>query len=263
MNSIRPEHKACGLCCTILENFGVKYQDQVILDDISMHIHCGELTAIIGPNGAGKSTLFKALLGEVAHSGRLFFMDADNQRAGKPVIGYVPQRMDFDPTIPLRVEDFFSSVQGRWPVLLGPASGKRQRTLAMLNRVDASHLLHRKLGELSGGELQRVLLALALEPVPDLLLLDEPATGIDIAGMKLFYQMLDEFRREYDLSILVISHEMELVARYADRVILLNRCLLASGRPAEVFAHPQFEAQFGFKPALFPPDYRIREEEPV
>ncbi len=257
---IRP---ACGLCCTILENFGVKYQEHTALQGIHLHIHCGDLTAIIGPNGAGKSTLFKAMLGELPHSGRLYYLDAENQRAGKPIIGYVPQKLDFDPTIPLTVNDFFASVQGKWPVWMGMPAGRRQHTMDLLARVEAAHLINRKLGELSGGELQRVLLAMALEPVPDLLLLDEPVTGVDVHGMKLFYQMLNDFRHSYDLSIIIISHELGLLSKYADRVILLNKTILASGTALEVFADPQFAAHFGT--ALTPggPDYFIREEDLV
>lgn len=255
---IRP---ACGLCCTILEDFGVKYQGHTALQNVNLHIHCGELTAIIGPNGAGKSSLLKAILGEVEHSGRLSYLDADNHKADKPVIGYVPQKLDFDPTTPLTVEDFFGSIQSRWPVWLGSSLYNRQRTRKMLDRVEAGHLYRRKLGELSGGELQRVLLALALEPVPDLLLLDEPVTGIDQQGMKLFYQMLNDFRHEYDLSIIIISHELELVAQYADRVVLLNRTIQASGLAAEVYSHPAFLEQFGKVPFAPLDNYRIIRED--
>lgn len=251
---------ACGLCCTILDDFGVKYQSHTALENINLHIHCGELTAIIGPNGAGKSTLLKAILGEVEHSGHLSYLDADNRKADHPVIGYVPQKLDFDLTTPITVRDFFCAVQGRRPVWTGASSAHGRRALDMLSRVEAAHLYKRKLGELSGGELQRVLLALALEPVPDLLLLDEPVTGIDQQGMKLFYHMLDDFRRAYDLSIIVISHELDLVAQYADRVVLLNKRILANGKVSEVYSHPAFLSHFGRVPFELPPAYQIIEE---
>jgi len=235
-----------GLCCTKIENFGVRFGDKVILENVSLHIHCGELTAIIGPNGAGKSTLFKALLGEVSHTGTLDYTDIKgNNTTNKPLIGYVPQHLNFDLSTPTSVLDLFLSCRTSKPAWLFASKAVRKAAIASLSRVDAHHLIDQKIGTLSGGELQRVLLALALDPVPDLLLLDEPVSGIDQKGLELFYRTVSDIRKEYDLSIILISHDLTVVAEYADRVILLNKSVLKNGTPDEVFSHDQMAHLFG------------------
>lgn len=227
---------ACsGLCCTKIENFGVRKGTLSILENVNIHIHCGELTAIIGPNGAGKSTLLKALLGEIPHTGELKFMGTGGVRGDMPVIGYVPQHLDFDPGTPTSVLDLFIASCSRKPAWFFKPSGIKKRALEGLAKVKAEHLLNRRLGALSGGELQRVLLALALDPVPNLLLLDEPVSGVDQGGLELFYNTVSELRSNYDLTIILVSHDLELVAKYADRVVLLNRTVITSGTPRQVF----------------------------
>jgi zinc transport system ATP-binding protein len=237
----------CGcLCCTRIERFGVVLGKYEILKDVSLHIHCGELTAIIGQNGAGKSTLLKAILGEIPHTGELIFLDEENNRARKPLVGYVPQKLDFDNSSPTSVYDLFASALTRKAVWFFHSKKLRESIKKNLDVVDAGHLLDRRLGALSGGELQRVLLALALVPLPDLLLLDEPVSGMDQKGLQLFYKTVSELRRSYDLSIILISHDLNLVADYADRVALLNnKTVEAIGTPEEVFSDPRTDAVFG------------------
>lgn len=247
---MKPKHSvcasnACNLCCTKIENFNVTFGKTEILKEINLHIHCGELTAIIGPNGAGKSTLLKAILGEINHTGRLSFLDAAGKRTNYPTIGYVPQNLRFDAGSPISVIDLFVASQTNKPVWLGHAKKERGKTLEALSRVHAEHLVKKRLGNLSGGELQRVLLALALEPIPDLLLLDEPISGIDQRGMELFYSLVSELREEYDLSIILVSHDLGLVQQYADRVVLLNKVIECIGTPQEVFANPKILEAFG------------------
>ncbi len=224
-----------GLCCTKIENFGVRKGTLDILENVSIHIHCGEMTAIIGPNGAGKSTLLKALLGEIPHTGELKFMGSGGLRSDKPAIGYVPQHLDFDPGTPTSVLDLFIASCSAKPAWLFKPSGIKKRAIEGLSKVKAEHLINRRLGALSGGELQRVLLALALDPVPNLLLLDEPVSGVDQGGLELFYNTVSELRSNYDLTIILVSHDLELVAKYADRVVLLNRTVITSGTPGQVF----------------------------
>lgn len=238
------EGKCCGLCCTRIENLGVSKGPVEILENVNIHIHCGELTAIIGPNGGGKSTLLKALLGEVPHSGQLKYLDSRGGRS-QPVIGYVPQHLSFDTGTPASVSDLFVASMSKKPAWLLRPRSVRKRAVEGLRKVKAEHLLDRRLGALSGGELQRVLLALALDPVPNLLLLDEPVSGIDQGGLELFYNTVAELRRNYDLSIILVSHDFELVSRYADRVILLNRTVIASGTPEEVFGSENTLRTFG------------------
>jgi len=241
---IKKSIKSCGLCCTKLENFGVTFGKTEILSGIDLHIHCGDLTAIVGPNGAGKSTLLKAILGEVGYTGKLYFLDSEDCQRN-PVVGYVPQRLDFDLGAPISVLDLFSACLSSRPVCLGHSRRLRERASASLASVQADHLLDRCLGDLSGGELQRVLLAMALDPSPDLLLLDEPVSGIDIQGKELFYNLVSDLRQQYDLSIILVSHDWSLLSRYADRIILLDRTVQCCGTPEEVFSNEKVLRAYG------------------
>jgi zinc transport system ATP-binding protein len=236
---------ACTLCCTKIENFSVTMGKTEILKDVNLHIHCGELTAIIGPNGAGKSTLLKAILGEVKHKGELKYIDSRGYKKSYPLIGYVPQHLNFDYATPVSVLDLFASCKTNTPVWLAHTNHIRKKVTESLKRVQADHLIEKKLGTLSGGELQRVLLALALDPVPDLLLLDEPVSGVDQNGLELFYSIVSKIRKNYDITIILVSHDLELVAKYADKVILLNKTIISSGRPEEIFKGKKLWEAFG------------------
>ncbi|MEA4925932.1 MAG: metal ABC transporter ATP-binding protein [Syntrophomonadaceae bacterium] len=237
---------ACsGFCCTKIEDFGVSFGNIKILEQVNVHIHCGELTAIIGPNGAGKTTLLKAILGEIRHTGALKYVNAQGVDNGYPLIGYVPQHLDFDAGSPTSVFDIFMACSTQLPCWLFKPNRIRTRVAASLAKVKAEHLLDRRLGTLSGGELQRVLLALALDPIPNLLLLDEPVAGIDHNGLELFYNTVSDLRNNYDLSIILVSHDLDLVARYSDRVVLINKTVVCSGSPQEVFSDERTARIFG------------------
>ena len=244
-------HKAAScedcakLCCTKIENFTVRVGRLTIFENVSLHIHCGQLTALIGPNGAGKSTLLQAILGEIPHTGKLHYVDAKGQRTGHPIIGYVPQYLRFDVSAPTSVLDIFMACLSKKPVWLWPSRSLRTQVEKSLSRVRAEHLLDRRLGALSGGELQRVLLALALDPMPDLLLLDEPVSGVDQNGLELFYEIVAELREKEDMAIILISHDLNMVARHADQVVLLDKGVICHGTPEEVFADSRTKQIFG------------------
>lgn len=236
----------CGLCCTKIKSFGVSLGGTEILRNVNLHIHCGDLTAIIGPNGAGKSTLLKAILGEIPHTGELQFLDAKNEGTTKPSIGYVPQKLDLDSSSPTSVLDLFAAAQTRMPIWFSYPRKMSERVKETLARTQAEHLINKRLGALSGGELQRVLLALALDPIPHLLLLDEPVSGIDQKGLELFYKTLSILRQNYDLSIILVSHDLNLVAEYADRVAFVNnKTIECAGTPQEVFSNEKVIQTFG------------------
>lgn len=240
------DHCSCGLCCTRVQNLGVILGKFEILKDVNLHIHCGDLTAVIGPNGAGKSTLLKAILGEIPHSGELTFIDAEKESSKRPLIGYVPQKLDFDNSSPTSVLDLFAAAHTGIPVWVTHTRRLRQSVYESLKRVQADHLIDRRLGALSGGELQRVLLALALDPVPNLLLMDEPVSGIDQNGLQMFYKTVSGIRENFDLSIILVSHDLNLVAQYADRVVFLNNKTVEScGTPKEVFSDKKVIETFG------------------
>lgn len=239
---MRKHHKA-KLCETKVENFGVRVGELIIFQDVNFTLNCGELTALIGPNGAGKSTLLKSILGEVSHTGTLNYFDAKGKHL-RPIIGYVPQTLKFDATSPTSVLDLFMACLTWKPVWLFSADSIRERVMKNLRRVQAEYLIDRRLGALSGGELQRVLLALALDPLPDLLLLDEPVSGVDKVGMEVFYELAAKLCADEDMAILLISHDLEMVKKYADRIILLNKRVLKIGSVDEVFQSAEMKTVF-------------------
>ena len=242
-------HKNCtghgceGLCCLELKNVGVTMGSDELLREVSFHLHCGEIVALIGPNGAGKSTLFKTILGQLPHSGVIQFRRSDGEKR-RPVIGYVPQSPAFDPGDPVSVLDFFAAAVSDWPVFLPIPQSLRRRVADCLARTHAEGLLDKRVGSLSGGELQRVLMALALEPIPHILILDEPLSGVDVEGERQLLDMLDELRRTYDLSILLSTHDFATLEQYADKVLLLQNTVLKLGSPAQVLGSPEFQAVF-------------------
>ena len=241
-------------CCLKLEGLSVNLQGDSILEEVSFHLHCGEIVALIGPNGAGKSSLFRSILGQMPYSGSITFSPAggpairlaDGAVTGgaRPLVGYVPQSPSFDRGDPVSVLDFFTAATARWPVWLPVPKKYRERAAACLQRVHGEDLLDKAMGALSGGQLQRVLLALALEPVPHILILDEPLSGVDIEGEHQLLEMLDELRTEYDLSIFLSTHDFATLGQFADKVVLLNRRVLKVGTPDEVLSSTEFYDTF-------------------
>ena len=217
------EKKACGLHCTKINNISVKFGNDVILKNVSIHIHCGELTVIIGRNGAGKSTLLKAILGEVEHKGNIIFTDEKDNLTKKIKIGYVPQKLNIEKHMPTTVFDMFASCISYIPVFMKKDKKIYKEIKEHLKIFGVDRLIDKSIGDLSGGELQRVLIAMATKPIPNLLILDEPVSGIDKNGIRDFYQILNRLKAEYDMSIILVSHDLELANQYADRVILLDK----------------------------------------
>ncbi|MBE6958821.1 MAG: metal ABC transporter ATP-binding protein [Ruminococcaceae bacterium] len=234
----------CGdSCCLRVQNLSVKIGSNQILQDVNMHVHCGQLIALIGPNGAGKSTFLKAVLGHQDYDGVIAFsMPGSRGRAMK--IGYVPQSPTFDPGDPMSVADLFVCCMSRRPAFLGIGKAMRQRILDCLDRVDGTDLIDKRVGTLSGGELQRVLLALALEPIPNILILDEPLSGVDVEGQGELMEMLDGIRKNYDLSILMTTHDFTTLPRYADQVVLINHQIVKMDTPTALLASEEFKEVF-------------------
>ena len=234
----------CGdSCCLRVQDMSVTIGNERILHNVNLHIHCGELVALIGPNGAGKSTFLKAVLGQRDYDGVIAF-SAPGQRERRPRIGYVPQSPTFDPGDPVSVADLFACCMSKRPAFLGLSKSMRSKVLECLERVHSEDLIDKRVGTLSGGELQRVLLALALEPLPNILILDEPLSGVDVEGMSALMDMLDEIRKTYDLSILMTTHDFSSLEKYADQAVLIDRTVLRQGRPAEVLASAEFAQVF-------------------
>ena len=227
-------------CCLRLQNVSVSIGKDDILKDVNMHIHCGELVALIGPNGAGKSTLLKAILGQRAYTGTISFSMPGLRHRKPPRIGYVPQSPAFDSGDPVSVADLFACCMSRRPAFFGLSKAMLDKVAQCLEHVHGVDLMYKRVGTLSGGELQRVLLALALEPLPNILILDEPLSGVDVEGMSTLMDMLDELRKTYDLSILMTTHDFGMLNRYADQVILIDHRVLCQGSPEDVLQSDAF-----------------------
>ena len=240
--------KSCdSSCCLRLNKVGITIGGDPIVKDVTMHIHCGELVALIGPNGAGKSTLLRAILGQIDYDGVISFAAPGIRHRRPPRIGYVPQSPAFDPGDPFCVCDLFACCMAKRPAFLGLGKPMRQLVLECLDRVHGCDLIDKRVGTLSGGELQRVLLALALEPLPNILILDEPMSGVDVTGHHELMDMLDEIRKTYDLSILMTTHDFDTLHKYADQVVLIDGTVVKQGDPATVLDSPEFSRVFHSK----------------
>ena len=235
----------CNLCHIDLDHVSVTRGGQTLLQDVSMHIHCGQLTALIGQNGAGKTTLIRALLGQLPHGGSIRHLNEHGRDVPHLVTGYVPQHLEFDREAPLTVQDLMAAAFSRRPIWTGVGKKTREAVLEALTEVNAAELVNRPLGRCSGGELQRVLLALSMHPAPDLLVLDEPVSGVDSNGLTLFLGTVSRLRRRHHMAILLVSHDLRLVREYADHVVLLDRSVLVQGAPDYVFESPEFDRVFG------------------
>lgn len=231
-----------------LRGLTVRRDGLTILQDINADIPCGSSTVIIGPNGAGKSTLLLCITGELACEGRITF-----PAFGRPPhMAYVPQHVQLDAGLPLTVLEFMALSRQRRPLWLGIAAAAREQALRHLDMVQARHLARRRMGDLSGGEQRRVLLATALARRPRLLLLDEPAAGVDASGERLFWKVLTAARQEQGFTQIMISHNLSLTAHYASQVLCLNKTLLRAGAPHAALTAPTLRSLFGVPIHLYP-----------
>ncbi len=216
-----------------IQNISLQLQQREILQQINFQINRGEIVTLIGPNGAGKTMLLKIVLGLVKPtSGKVTL--AQGLR-----IGYMPQVLVVESLMPLNVERF---------LLLSPRATV-SKYLALAEVLNLRRLFTAPIQSISGGELQRVLLARALLNDPDLLILDEPAHGIDINGQAALYQMISNMRFKLNCSILMVSHDLNLVIAGTDKVVCLNKHICCSGHPAAVTQNPEFIQLFGAKVA--------------
>jgi zinc transport system ATP-binding protein len=245
IKSAKIQEVACGLHCIQMKNIGVRVGTQTIIENINLHIHCGKITVIIGKNGAGKSTLIKAILGEIEHEGTIEFNDLKNLKKGQLQTGYVPQYINMEKNTPMSVYDLFASYISNSPIFFRKNPKLYKQIQEQLGIFEAQDLIDKRACDLSGGELQRVLLSVAITPVPNLLLLDEPVSGIDQNGMHLFYQNIGKLKSNFDLAMIIVSHDFEFVKAYADHVILLDKTIIKEGSPVEVLESEEFHRVFG------------------
>jgi len=211
-----------------LRNVSLDFRQRTVLDQISFDIHRREILTVIGPNGAGKSCLLKIILGLYKPS------RGQVQKASGLRIGYMPQKLVVDPSLPLTVERFLSLAN----------NGDHSPIDQALARVGARSLRNAAVQQLSGGEFQRVLLARALLRSPDLLVLDEPAQGVDLQGQQALYRLLAQLREEQGFAILMVSHDLHFVMAQTDQVLCLNQHVCCSGTADSVLNHPEYLALF-------------------
>jgi len=183
-------------------------------------------------------------LGEIPYQGNIAFRISGSP-AKKPKIGYVPQKLQFDLSSPISVTDLVASAISRKPIWAGVGKGLSEKVKGVLSLFSAEHLLKRRIGELSGGELQRMLLAIAMTSEPELLLLDEPASGVDVKGLSLFYRIVDDLRKKHDIAVILVTHDLAGVSCYVNRLILLNRSVIAEGVPQDVLSNEKLVKAFG------------------
>ncbi len=231
---------------------------QPILRGVTANIAPGRITALIGLNGSGKTTLLRTLVNEYPHTGTIeFHCGHDHSQPYPEAIGYVPQRLTLDARLPLTVRDFLALTLSRRPLFLGISRATAEKSRRILERVGAADCLDVPVEGLSGGQLQRVLLALALEPQPELLLLDEPAAGIDFRDQRKFYDLIATINRETKVTVLMVSHDLNMVRTYAHEVMCLRHgAIQCQGAPEEVLTPTNLALVFGAEMQTLGAQYR-------
>jgi zinc transport system ATP-binding protein len=211
-----------------VRNLNVRLDHQSIIENLSFEVKKGEVLTILGPNGAGKSVLLKTLIGLLPYKGEI-------EWAKELKIGYVPQRLPFIKDIPLNIRDFFN--------LKG---SPEKETETILNSVGFQEdFLRKKIGDLSSGQFQRVLIAWGLVGKPQVLLFDEPTTGVDISAEETIYNLLAKLKEERDLTILLVTHDLSVVYKFSTDVICLNRQPICYGPPQEVLTPESLQRLYG------------------
>ncbi|MGB2259785.1 MAG: zinc ABC transporter ATP-binding protein ZnuC [Porticoccaceae bacterium] len=211
-----------------LDKVNKRFENHHVLQNISMQLDQGQITTLIGPNGAGKSTLVRIILGLLtADSGSV-------QRGANLSIGYMPQKLNIDPTLPISTCRF-----------LQLADTSHQACHHALDSVGIGHLAATPIQKLSGGEVQRALLARAILRQPNLLVLDEPVQGVDINGQNALYKMIAELSKSLNCGVLMVSHDLHIVMSATDQVVCLNHHICCHGRPEQVTQDPAYIDIFG------------------
>lgn len=231
-----------------LSSVTVQYHDLIALEEVSLRVMPGEFLALIGPNGSGKTTLVRTALGLIEPTTgtvRVFGKAPRDLGSGWARVGYVSQVVQIDPRFPIRVFDVvLMGRYGQVGLIRRPGSRDREAARVALKRVGLAGLADRQFGRLSGGQRQRVLVARALATEPELLILDEPTTSVDVGTTEGLFELLDTFHRQ-GMTVIVVSHDVGVVAQHVNQVACLNRRLVAHGRPSEVLQPDVIECMYG------------------
>ena len=227
-----------------VDGISVSLSGREILHDVTFHINAGEFTGLIGSNGAGKTTLRRVILGLIAPSTGTVRVESGSKR--QPLIGYVPQRITLDPDMPLRARDLVGlGIDGQRFGLPWPSSARRKQVGEMLDAVDATRFAESRVGNLSGGEQQRILIAHALISRPRLLLLDEPLANLDIGSEQEVVELLSRIAREQQLAVLISTHYMNPLLPVMDRIIYVANGRIATGTTEEVVSSESLTRLYG------------------
>ena len=213
-----------------VRNLDFKVGENIILENISFNVEENGILAIIGPNGAGKTTLVKCILGILEPTNGTVEFKKKNS------VGYIPQKLSFDRDFPISVEEFIQ-IQHK-----GPLS---EADLEIFKTVGVDNLFEQKLGSLSGGEQQRLMIALSLSKNPNIIFMDEPSAGIDIGGEETVYSLIHNLQHKKQFAIVIISHDVDFVTRYADKVICINKRMMCTGKPEKVLTGAVMEEAYG------------------
>lgn len=231
-----------------VENLCVKINNRHLVENVSFSVEEGNIVAIIGPNGAGKTTLVKAILGLIPFDTGTVTLFGHPLKHNKSYtkVGYVPQSLEFDRTFPLTVSELLGfTVPQTYSFLLSSRKQQKNTINELLKTVGVRDLSDRAIGSLSGGELQRVMIAKAIVNNPKILFLDEPASGVDIEGQERFYDLVRRLNKENGLTIILISHDLNIVYRFADNVLCMNRRLICAGKPSETLTDEAIKSVYG------------------
>ncbi|MDP1719170.1 MAG: metal ABC transporter ATP-binding protein [bacterium] len=229
-----------------VQDLRVAFGSDVVLNNVSFEVEKGEVLAIIGPNGAGKTVLFRALLGLLSYEGNIEWMKSAK-------IGYVPQKFFVAKDLPMTVLDFLclkDASEAEMYEALGSVGLKGSE--GSDKHHFEHHILNSRLGDLSGGQMQRVMIAYALMNHPDVLLFDEPTTGVDISGEETIYNLLGKLHREHGLTIILITHDFSTIYRYAEKVLCLNKEKVCFGAPKEALDPKVLEKLYGAQVGVYP-----------
>ncbi|MGB9694871.1 MAG: metal ABC transporter ATP-binding protein [Caldisericaceae bacterium] len=234
-----------------VSDLSVSFGSFEALLDLTFEIKKGEIAIIIGPNGAGKSTLIRSILGLVPHKGTALILGKNPKEMNRKDwarVGYVPQTINLPKDFPFTVNELISYSQSK---NLIPESERKFRIEKFSSLEHIKDLRHKLIGELSGGQMQRVLIARSLIFLPDVMFLDEPLAGIDIEGENTFYEFINNVRNEYGITFLLISHDVTVVSKLADKVLCLNKRLFCYGKPSEVLNEEKIRELYGDKVGVF------------
>lgn len=226
------------------ENLGVVINNQKIIEDVSFNLLHGSFLAVMGPNGAGKTVLLKTLVGLIrAQSGKVEILGRPMDEGTPRKVGYVPQVKTLDRGFPaMAIELVVSGLTAGWPARIAAKDADHARSI--LHICGVSHLADRQLSSLSGGQLQRVYIARALLRRPDLLLLDEPATGVDKTGEADFYETMETIHKQSRVTVVMVTHDRDAATYHASHVLLLNQRLIGFGKPSEVLTEDMMHKTF-------------------